>query len=440
MRKARFLIARCAGTFACVLAASAGLVADGWKIQVQGAKLLGSSYAGRSVFAEDASAVWFNPAGLPELGRGWTLTAGAPLVTYQLLFRDAGSSSLLGQPLRGPATPDGGTTALVPHIYLAKGLSDRWRFGFGFNAPYGLGTNYGEDWIGRYHATETRLSVFNLNPTVAVRLNDRVSAGFGLDFQRSTATLANMIDFGSVGAAFGLPLTPQGHDGRVQFKGYDWAAGWNAGLLYQGGRERIGASFRSRIDHALRGEADFTVPVEAAALTQGGQLFADSQATVVLPMPAEVSVSASHRLTDAWTLLGDVTWTDWSVFQTLRLDFDNPAQPAVEQNASWDDSVRVALGARVGLGHRWVVRTGAAYETTPVPDATRTPRLPERHHTWLSGSASYVAGRRWAFDVNFSHLLTPDAPIRLTDPAAGVLAGSVHWRLNVIGFGAVMTF
>ena len=302
MRNARFLIARCAGTFACVLAASAGLVADGWKIQVQGAKLLGSSYAGRSVFAEDASAVWFNPAGLPELGRGWTLTAGAPLVTYQLLFRDAGSASLLGQPLRGPAAPDGGTTAVVPHIYLAKGLSDRWRFGFGFNAPYGLGTNYGEDWIGRYHATETRLSVFNLNPTVAVRLNDRVSAGFGLDFQRSTATIANMIDFGSIGAAFGLPLTPQGHDGRVQFKGFDWAAGWNAGLLYQCGRERIGASFRSRIDHALRGEADFTVPVAAAALTQGGQLFADSQAEVVLPMPVGIvgqRLAPADRCVDA---------------------------------------------------------------------------------------------------------------------------------------------
>jgi long-chain fatty acid transport protein len=440
MRKPRSRISRCAATFACLVAASAVVGADGWKLQVQGAKQLGSSYAGRSVFAEDASAVWFNPAGLPELGRGWTVTAGAPVVTYQLLFRDAGSTSLLGQPLRGSATPDGGTTAPVPHIYLAKGLSDRWRFGFGFNAPYGLGTNYGEDWIGRYHATETRLSVFNLNPSVGVRLSDSVAVGFGLDIQRSIATLANMIDFGSIGAAVGLPLTPQGFDGRVELKGYDWAAGWNAGVLYKSGRERLGASFRSRIDHTLRGKADFTVPAEAAALTQGGQLFADGQAQVVLPMPAELSVSGSHQLTEAWTLLGDVTWTDWSVFEKLRLDFDNPAQPAVVQDASWDDSVRVAVGTRAGLGHRWIVRTGAAYETTPVPDATRTPRLPERHHTWLSGSASYVTGGRWSFDIHVSHLLTPDAPIRLTDPAAGVLAGSVHWRLSVIGFGAVMTF
>jgi long-chain fatty acid transport protein len=339
------------------------------------------------------------------------------------------------------STADGGTTAIVPHVYLAKQLTNRWRFGFGFNAPYGLGTNYGETWIGRYHATETRLSVFNLNPSFAVRLGGGVSAGFGLDMQRSTATLGNMIDFGSLGAALDFPLTPQGHDGRVEFKGFDWATGWNAGVLWKVGADaRLGASFRSRIDHTLDGTADFTVPPEAVLFTQGGRLFADGKAHVTLPMPSELSVSASGRLTDAWTLLGDVTWTKWSVFKALRVEFDNPLQPPVQQDASWDDSIRLAAGARARLGRQWVVNTGIGYETTPVPDATRTPRLPERNHTWVSGSLSYATRGRWSFDVHVSHLLTPDAPVRLMEPTAGALAGSVHWRLSVIGFGAVVTF
>jgi long-chain fatty acid transport protein len=414
--------------------------ADGWKIQLQGAKALGASYAGRSVLTDDASVVWFNPAGLTELPADWVLTAGAPLITYQLQFRDTGSSSLLGQPMQGPASADGGTTAVVPHLYLARRLTDRWRFGFGFNAPYGLGTNYGETWSGRYHATETRLSVFNVNPTVAVRISDSLSAGFGLDVQRSTATLANMIDFGSIGTAVGVPLTPQGYDGRIEFKGFDWAAGWNGGLLWRTDTSRLGASFRSRIDHTLRGTADFTVPAGAEALTQGGRVFADTDARVTLPMPAELSVSASGNLSETWTLLGDVTWTNWSVFEVLRVDFDNASQPPVQQDASWDDSIRVAGGLRARAGPRWVVTGGVGYETTPVPDATRTARLPERAHTWLSGSASYTGTGRWRFDIHGSHLLTPDAPIALTDPAAGVLAGTVHWRLTVIGFGAVVTF
>jgi long-chain fatty acid transport protein len=440
MRRLR-LLGHCAGIVAGIALLPGAANADGWKIQLQGGRLLGSSYAGRSVLAEDASTVWFNPAGLSELARELTMTAGAPVITYQLDYDDAGSTSLLGQPLLGPATVDGGTTAAVPHVYLAKGVAERWWVGFGFNAPYGLGTDYGEQWVGRYHATETRLTVFNLNPAVAVRLTDELSAGFGLDVQRSTATLANMIDFGSIGAAVGLPLTPQASDGRVEFRGDDWAAGWNAGLLYTpGDRSRVGASFRSRIDHDLTGTADFDLPPEASLLSQGGTLFIDSEALVVLPMPSELSLSASHRLSDRVTLLGDVTWTDWSVFDKLRVDFENPAQPTIEQAATWDDSLRVAVGARAMFGSRWSLMTGAAYETVPVPDATRTPRLPERDHTWLSAAGRYRASERWTFDFHVSHLITPDARIRLADPAAGVLAGSVHWRLSVIGVGAVVRF
>jgi long-chain fatty acid transport protein len=408
--------------------------ADGWKIQLQGGKALGAAYAGRSVLFDDASVTWFNPSGMTALDGDWTLSAAAPLITYQLDYQDTGSFSVLGQALQGDASPDGGTTAAVPHVYLVKRLNARWRLGFGFNAPYGLGTNYGETWVGRYHATETTLTVFNLNPSLAVRLNDRVSLGFGLDVQRSTATLANMIDFGSVGAALGLPLAPQGHDGKVEFKGSDWAAGFDVSV-WAGLTEdmRLGVAYRSQIDHTLSGTADFTVPSEAAALTAGGVLFADTGARTILPMPHELSISASHQPDDEWLLLGDFTWTRWSVFRQLLLVFDNTAQLPVRQAADWDDGIRLAIGARRRIDARWSVRAGLAYETVPVPDETRTPRLPEDDNTWLSAGATYASAGRWSLDFYFSHLITPDAPLLVRDPAAGQLDGTVHWRLNVFG-------
>ena len=72
-------------------------LADGWKIQLQGVKALGSAYAGRGVAIDDASTVWFNPAGMTALGEKWVFTAGAPVITYQLKFRDAGSRSVLAR-------------------------------------------------------------------------------------------------------------------------------------------------------------------------------------------------------------------------------------------------------------------------------------------------------------------------------------------------------
>jgi long-chain fatty acid transport protein len=425
------------GVFALVLLASHNVAADGWKIQLQGGKNLGASYAGRSALAEDAAAVWFNPAGMTGLPGEWTMTADAPLITYQLDYSDGGSRSVLGQPLFGESSPDGGKTALVPHVYVVRRINDRWRFGFGFNAPYGLGTNYGETWIGRYHATETTLTVFNLNPAIAWQAGKSLSVGFGLDFQRSDATLANMIDFGSIGAAAGLPVAPQRSDGRVEFKGGDWAAGFNAGLRWlPAERTGVGVSYRSNIDHELGGPADFTVPPEVAALTGGGRLFADTNARVLLPMPQELSVSAYQVLDERWTLLADATWTDWSRFKELHVSFDNALQPPVRQAANWRDSIRFAGGAKAEVADRWSLRMGAAYETTPVPDATRTPRLPEKGHFWLSGAGSYSIGDRWSLDVHVSHLITPDAAIVLSDPAAGQLTGSVHWRLSVFGVSA----
>src|SRR4051812_31713694 len=109
MRNSRHtMIAGLAATLIAT-AQSAHTLADGWKIQLQGAKALASSYAGRSVLVDDASTVWFNPAAMTELTGRTTLTAGAPLITYQLLFRDSGSRSVLGQPVQGPPMQDGGT-------------------------------------------------------------------------------------------------------------------------------------------------------------------------------------------------------------------------------------------------------------------------------------------------------------------------------------------
>ena len=415
--------------------------ADGWKIQLQGARALGTSYAGRSVLAEDASVVWFNPAAMSWLAGDWILTGGAPIITYQLNFRDRGSVSVLGQPVTGARSRDGGRTAAVPHVYAVKRLNARSWAGLGFNAPFGLGTDYGETWAGRYFATETTLTVFNINPAFALRPSSRVAIGVGLDLQRSTATLANMIDFGSIGAAAGLPLTPQGADGRIKFSGGDWATGFDLSVAWDAARStRIGATYRSRVEHTLSGQADFTVPTQATPMTAGGLLFADTGARTVLPMPSELSVSASRALPGGWMLLGDATWTGWSRFQELRVSFDNPSQPAVRQPADWRDSVRFAVGARNTFARTWTVHGGVGYETTPVPDATRNARLPEENHAWFSAGASYQRSDSLRLDFHASHLVTPNAEIRLDDPFAGRLVGNVHWRLSVFGVSAALRF
>jgi long-chain fatty acid transport protein len=428
-----------AGGILLVLACVEGSHADGWKVQLQGVKALGVSWADRATI-DDATIVWFNAAGMSRLDKPWTLTTASPIVTYGLEFTDGGSTSVLGQALTGASSADGGTTAVVPHLYLVRKINDSWWAGFGFNAPYGLENDYGEAWVGRYHATRSRLAVLNMNPAVAFKVSDRLSLGAGLDVQRSDAQLANMIDFGSLGFFQGLPLTPQGSDGRLELDVADWAIGYDLSLAWDlDARSRLAVTYRSQVEHTLSGDATFTVPAEAQLFTATGQ-FVNTSATTELPMPRELSVGGSHEPARNWVLLGDFTWTDWSRFDRLTVTFANPLQPELAQTADFEDSFRAAGGVVYRATDSWELRAGGVYESTPVPDATRNPRLPEVDHTAFSVGTTYRVGDRFDFDVSYSHLLRHDAPISLAIPGAGELVGAVRWRVDILAASLTMRF
>lgn len=428
--QARFTV-----VIACLvlMASTRSALADGWKVQLQGVKALGLSYAGRSI-VDDGSVVWFNPAGMTRLKQRWTVTFGGPAINYRLDYRDRGSTSLLGQPLNGPSTGDGGRTSGVPHIYVVRNFGNKLWFGTGVNVPYGLGSDYGERWVGRYQATKTELTVVNVNPAIAFKATERLSLGFGLDVQRSTARLANMIDFGSIGAAVGLPLRPLDNDGAIEVDGSAVGVGADLSLAWSiDSRARLALTYRSQITHRLEGTARFTVPAAATLLTAGGTIFKDTGARFTLPMPHELSTSGSYELRPGVVLVGDVTWTDWSRFERLTIAFDNVNQPPVSQEADFRDSIRSAAGVVFSVAPRVELRAGGLYETTPVPDATRTPRLPEANNAGFSGGLSYRLGPRADVDFSFSHLIPHKAPIVLESPAAGTLVGDVRWRLDIVG-------
>jgi len=416
------------------------LFAGAWKLEIQGAKELGSAYAGSAALAEDASTVWFNPAGMAHLKQR-SLTGGLAVVDLSIKYHDEHSTTLLGQPVTGESVAEGGAMFVVPHGYLATPLGDRAWFGFGFNTPYGLGTDYGETWVGRYQAVNTELLVYNLNPAFAYAVNDQLSLGAGLDLQYAEGSFGEMIDFGSIGFAYGMPLTPQQHDGSVEVEGDDWAIGYKGGFPWTPGHKaRLGLTYRSSTTAAIEGDSTFVVPPEAEALTAGGTLFQTTNAVAKLPMPETASISLVHEVTPAFSLLADATWTRWSEFDKLVIDFENPNQPPVVQESDWSDAWRYSLGASWKPNDRWTFRAGFADEATPVPDRTRDPRIPEGDHRWYTLGGSVVTSPRVSVDFFLVHLTTGDAPIDVSDPNAGTLKGDARWTIWNVGVGATFRY
>ena len=217
---------------------SSSLSASGFAIIEHSVTGLGTAFAGATASAEDSSTIFFNPAGLTKLS-GTEVVQGLHLILPDADFSSEGSTDVLGKPLTGNDGGDGGEDALVPNFYFSTDITDELRFGLGINAPFGLSTDYGNDWQGRYHAINSDLLTVNLNPAFAYAVNDQLSIGVGVNVQYAHMRLTQAVNFGTICLAkvdpqvcAGQGVTPQAADGFTKVKADDWSVGYNVGLLF----------------------------------------------------------------------------------------------------------------------------------------------------------------------------------------------------------------
>ncbi|HKK14910.1 MAG TPA: outer membrane protein transport protein [Gammaproteobacteria bacterium] len=432
---------------------SAQAFAAGFAIHEQSASDLGNAFAGGAALAQDASTTFFNPAGLTRLPAN-QLVAGVHFLHPSIEFTDKGSTDLLGQPLSGGDGGDAGGTLTVPDFYYAHRLNRRMVVAVGVNAPFGLRTQYDPHWVGRYQAIKSDLRTVNINPSLAYRINDRLSVGAGLNAQYIRATLTRAVDYGGLCVAQGIQagqtpsaaaaacaaagLVPQHSDGTAHVAGNDWSYGVNLGLLYQlDPGTRFGAAYRFRVDHTLTGRATFT---GAPALFTAKGVFVPAAARASIDLPETLSMSAYHALNSRWAVMGDVTWTHWSRFKELRVAYASNQQDTVTKE-HWRNSLRYALGANYRYNSRWLLRAGVAYDQTPIPDAAhRTARIPGNNRTWLAAGFHYQPAPAVGIDVGYAHLFVTDTAIDHHDAKAGTLTGSYATSVDIFSGQVTWTF
>lgn len=445
--KTRFFIRMFVLTAAIVLS-SAGLAsAAGFALIEQSVSGLGNAYAGGSAIAEDASTIFFNPAGMSRL-KDSQFIAGGHIIVPSAKFHNEGSTHVLQQitkaPLSGDNGGDGGVAGFAPNLYVTRKLNDRFTIGLGVNAPFGLATEYNSTWVGRYHAIDSEVLTVNLNPSVSYRINDRLSLGAGLSAQYIKAKLSNAIDFGTLDAAGLLPgvpkgalhLIPQMADGFAEMEGDDWGIGFNLGLLYEISQNtRLGLAYRSRVKHTLSGTVDFSnVPAPLAGVFKHDTIKAD------ITLPDTLSASLAHQITPEWTVMADVTWTNWSLFDELRVNFDSPAlapRPSVT-TTNWRDNFRYSIGVTYAPKTSWTYRLGLAYDQTPIRNSQyRTPRIPDGSRLWTALGLGYKVSDRLSLDLGYAHLFVNDPQVAKSvtnpeDATRGGLTGRYDAYVNII--------
>lgn len=410
---------------------------------------LGNAFAGGAAIAEDASTVWYNPAGLTRLGRAEYLVGGH-LIFPSTEVKSASGSTLLGATINGGTGGDAGEDAIVPNFYYARRMSEKAVVGFGVNVPFGLATEYDSGWVGRYHAIRSEVKTVNLNPAIGYKVSDQLSLGGGLSAQYVEATLTQAVDFGTIctaAGAGGICGPGTGNDGDGSVTADDVSFGYNFGLLWSPQpATRLGFAYRSKIDHKLEGSFDISAPanVLTAILTNGGLV--DSAAMAYVTLPETISLSVFHDISPTWSIMGDVTRTRWSRLPELRIVFDS-AQPNSVVSFDLEDVNRYSVGANYRPGGAWTYRFGVAFDQSPTPNETvRTPRTPDEDRTWFAFGAGYQPGGDLSFDVAFVHIKIDDASINKTATASnenrfrGNLTANYEADVNILSAQARWAF
>ena len=406
-----------------LMGASAAVMASGYHFGTQSVSSQSTANASAAE-AADASTIFYNAAGMTKL-EGTNFSGAINLVMPSVKYSNAsatyptpaafGNKNVSGV-TSGTITDD---LVAVPHLYVTHKLNEKVAVGLGVYVPFASSTEYERDSVLRYNLNATSLKTIDINPTVAFQLNDQHSVAVGVIAQHAEASLRQYANFGYAlaGGNAGLPGSTAGNgaaDGFADVDGEDWGFGYNLAWLWDiNDAARVGVSYRSQIEHKLKGTAKWAKPAAGyAALNAAG--FKDVEdATVEIDTPESLSVHGMYKLNPRVNLFGDVTWTKHSRFDKARLVYANSKTGQGDTtylSPAWKDTYKVALGASYQYTDALQLRAGVAFDKSPVPDDDhRLATMPDNDRTWFSIGGKYDFSKQSSIDFAYSYIMIKDA-------------------------------
>lgn len=371
---------------------STGAFASGFQLSEQSASGIAVANAGTAAVAEDATTVYYNPAGMTYLPQGHSVSVATTVLDRRTHFTNDGTGGSvnnnppfgLGRAIGGDGGNGGGTHA-IPALYYAYSLNDQLRLGFAINPTFADETEYDKNFVGRYSGLKTSIEIVNLNPSVAYKINDKLSVGAGINFAKAKVEFMQAIP----------NVSPDGY-GTLKGDAYGW--GYNLGVMYQlTEATRVGLSYRSKIKFDLEGKQTTTTGTDRAI-------------TADLTVPDMASLAFHHQASKKLAILGDVTWTGWSSLQALSpLVAADGSRAVAPLRYNFKDTYRVGLGATYQLDEKWQLRAGTAFDKNPIPnDESRTMTVPDGDRIWLSLGARWKLSPKASLDFGYAHVFVKD--------------------------------
>jgi long-chain fatty acid transport protein len=338
--------------------------------------LAGAGWAAR---AQDASTLFKNPAGMSLL-EGNQFQGG-----LQALYFQSGGFSGTNTPYGGNG--GGNPVGVLPAAsgFYVHSLSKDFKVGLGMLSNFGLSEAFGGGFVGRYYAKRGTLVGITFAPVASYRVNEQFSVGGGpnimVGYMKTTANINNL-------------LPPGSGDGQLEVKDTAVGVGGQFGVLYEPKKgTRVGVTYYSPIKLNFSDTPTFSnLGTIGTALQNNGVL--NRRVDMGITVPQHVMVSGYHELSEAWAIMGDFGWENWSKFGQVDVAVVSSTTNSVTTASKFDDTYHVGIGTQYRLNPEWLLNGGFAYDSSMVSAANRSIALP-------TGAAyKFGMGADWLMNQN----------------------------------------
>jgi long-chain fatty acid transport protein len=347
--------------------------------------------------ADNASAVYYNPAGLSQL-KGFNVRGGIYAIDYDVSYHtNQGKTSHIEDHLAG-----------IPQSFMAwSPEGSPLGVGLGVYAPYGGSIRWPDDTGFRSVATKGALNYYRFSPAIALNLHRTLSIGIGA-----------MVDYASLDLEQGI--RPSAVNNYFRFKAHGWAAGYNAGILWHPVEAlSFGTTFRSSSQFTLKGHTEF----EQLPILQPGE----RSAWADYEFPLTVVCGVSYRPTPKWNIEFNADYTDWSSFDRVTIHQQSPPYPLhanTPVTMMWQPCWMYELGATRYFENGWHVSAGYVFSESAVPDTYYTPLASDmdRHFFSLGAGTSWGS---WSVDFAYQLGYGPSRSVEGSKPSSqpGLFSG-----------------
>ena len=457
--------------------------AQGFGINEIGTCAASRGFAVTGAPCKDASVVFWNPAAITSL-TGWNVLGGAAIISIDGSFQE----DTTFRTFEGDVP-----TLFVPHVFVTykptSGMlayGGKLAYGLGLYVPYGLTSQWTDDFPGRFLAKKAALETIYLQPTVAYQINDKWSVGAGPVFGYSKVELDQSLDLAeqattTPGVFFkNLGIARHTEFGRAHLEGNGTAFGAQIGIYGKPSADwQVGARFLTPLEFTYDGAtAEFTQVATNIVLPPGNPICAPatrpgfcSSATDVVDMDADilngvfatrlVDQGAETRITHPaqvqggvgysgyanWLLSADYTWTGWRRFRELPITFlgaANGSNRALIEDYNNTSSIR--LGAERSFTNGAQARAGFTGVASAAPDETVTPLLPEQDRAYVTIGGAYPFMKHYTIEGAYIRVMAggkrgriDERPSRATT-AAAINTGLYELNANVFSVSLKATF